>query len=168
LSRWELPELWEWTAVGRIADVVGGGTPKASDPANFDDDGFPWLTPADLSDFEEEFIGRGIRSLSREGLASSSARMLPAGTVLFTSRAPIGYCVIAANPISTNQGFKSLILRESIDPRFIRLGVTQLATKLRRCLAPSESVRRALESVFRGATTHATWDYSISDRISTA
>jgi type I restriction enzyme S subunit len=120
LSRWDIPEQWEWVEAGHVAEIVSGGTPTASDPANFADDGFPWLTPADLSGFAGEFVSRGARSLSAQGLKHSSARMLPTGAVLFTSRAPIGYCVIAANPISTNQGFKSLVLKGGVDPRYIR------------------------------------------------
>jgi type I restriction enzyme S subunit len=120
VSRWPLPESWCWVQVQEIADVIGGGTPNASDPANFSEVGSPWLTPADLSGYEGAYISRGARSLSEQGLATSSARLLPAGSVLFSSRAPIGYTVIAANPIATNQGFKSLVLADDIDPRFVR------------------------------------------------
>ena len=120
MSRWNIPASWQWTQVQDIADVIGGGTPAASDPTNFTDSGTPWITPADLSGYEETYIARGARSLSAEGLATSSARVLPPGSVLFSSRAPIGYTVIAANPIATNQGFKSLVLGEGIDPHYVR------------------------------------------------
>jgi type I restriction enzyme S subunit len=120
VSRWRLPDSWEWTKLGEIAEIVGGGTPRTSDPTNFKEDGIPWLTPADLTGYAGEYVTRGARSLSPKGLAESSAHLLPAGAVLFTSRAPIGYCVIAQNEIATNQGFKSLILRGDVDPRYIR------------------------------------------------
>jgi type I restriction enzyme S subunit len=94
-----------------IADVVGGATPKTSDPSNFTDGTIPWLTPADLSGYTAKYIGRGSRFITQKGLSSSSARMMPVGTVLFTSRAPIGYVVIASNEICTNQGFKSFVLK---------------------------------------------------------
>ena len=87
---------------------------------NFEDEGTPWITPADLTGYEGVYIARGKRSLSKKGLASCGARPLPAGTVLYSSRAPIGYCAIASNPLATNQGFKSLVLAEGLLPEFIR------------------------------------------------
>jgi type I restriction enzyme S subunit len=120
-ERWPLPSGWKWVTAKDIGKIVGGGTPTASDATNFaGDDGVPWITPADLTGYEETYIGRGRRNLSRKGLASCGATVMPAGTVLYSSRAPIGYCAIAANPISTNQGFKSLVLRDGIVPEFIR------------------------------------------------
>lgn len=117
---WEIPASWTWARAGEVAAIIGGGTPSAGDPSNFDDDGTPWITPADLSDFAGTYITRGRRSLSAKGIRSSSARVLPEGAVLFSSRAPIGYCVIAANSISTNQGFKSLILKQGVMPEYVR------------------------------------------------
>ena len=109
--------------MNEVAKVVGGGTPKASDESNFAEPGYgvPWITPADLTGYDEAFIGSGRRDLSPEGLKGSSARVLPQGTVLFSSRAPVGYCAVAANPIATNQGFKSLVLKPGLNPEFVRL-----------------------------------------------
>ena len=120
MSRWDIPATWEWIPISDVAEVVGGGTPPASDESNFEVNGMPWITPADLSGFDEEYVSRGRRSLSVKGLESSGVRLLPPGTVLFTSRAPIGYCVIAANDIATNQGFKNFILFGGISPRYLR------------------------------------------------
>jgi type I restriction enzyme S subunit len=92
--------------VGRI---VGGGTPKTDHPEFFAEKGVPWLTPADLYRLKHRYIQRGKRDLTEPGLANSSARLLPKGSVLFSSRAPIGYVAIAANPLATNQGFKSCV-----------------------------------------------------------
>jgi type I restriction enzyme, S subunit len=117
---WTVPVGWEWRKASEIAQIVGGGTPSASDASNFDEGGVPWLTPADLTGYDGTYIGRGRRNLSKKGLASCSARVLPAGAVLYSSRAPIGYCAIASNPIATNQGFKNLILKESLVPEFVR------------------------------------------------
>jgi type I restriction enzyme S subunit len=118
----EIPEPaegWESTRLGDIAEVVGGGTPRASDEENFSEDGRPWVTPADLSGFNDIYIAKGRRSLSEKGLKSCSATMLPKGAVLMSSRAPIGYLAVAANPISTNQGFKSFICKEGIQPEYV-------------------------------------------------
>jgi type I restriction enzyme S subunit len=118
---WPLPDGWLWAQAAEFADIVGGSTPRdAANPNNYAPDGIPWITPADLSGFSGTCIARGSRSLSKHGFGNSSARMLPAGAVLFSSRAPIGYCAIASNPVCTNQGFKSLVLRCGIVPEFIR------------------------------------------------
>jgi type I restriction enzyme S subunit len=120
VSRWEVPDGWEWVKARDIADVIGGGTPPSKDPRNFSTDGVPWLTPADLSGYSDTYIARGARDLSERGLSKSNARILPKGTVLFTSRAPIGYCAIASQPLATNQGFKSLVLPDGVSPEFLR------------------------------------------------
>ena len=119
-GRWPVPDAWEWVRSETIADVVGGGTPRADDESNFSTDGIPWITPADLTGYKSVYICRGRRDLSDKGIKGSGATLLPSGTVLFSSRAPVGYCAIAANAISTNQGFKSLVLKGGISPEFVR------------------------------------------------
>lgn len=66
----ELPEEWAATVMGTIADVIGGGTPKSSETDNFSPSGYRWITPADLSTYDEIYISKGARSLSEKGLAS--------------------------------------------------------------------------------------------------
>lgn len=114
-----LPDGWRWMSMGDIAEVVGGGTPRTTEPANFDGGDVPWITPADLSGYTEKYISHGSRFITRKGLESSAARLLPAGTILFSSRAPIGYVAIARNPIATNQGFKSFVLKDSVLPEYV-------------------------------------------------
>ncbi len=116
---WPIPNSWQWLETGGVATVVGGGTPKTSDPENFDKGEIPWITPADLSAYTGKYIARGARNITEQGLKGSSARLLPTNTVLFSSRAPIGYVAIASQPVATNQGFKSFVLPESIDPSFV-------------------------------------------------
>src|SRR5438093_10425910 len=108
---WEVaPEGWKLRPIGEVAKVVGGGTPKTNVAGNFSDEsGHPWITPADLTGYQEKRISRGRRFLTDQGLAESSAKYVPKGTVLFSSRAPIGYVAIAANPVTTNQGFRSFV-----------------------------------------------------------
>lgn len=108
---------WEKIRLGDIADIVGGGTPSTKNP-NFWNGSIPWLTPKDLSGYQNRYISNGERNITPEGLANSGARMLPQRTVLLTSRAPIGYVAIAQNPISTNQGFKSIVLKKGNYPEF--------------------------------------------------
>jgi type I restriction enzyme S subunit len=109
IGPWRIPDSWIWFRASEIARIVGGGTPQTSDPMNFVDGRIPWITPADLSGYTAKMIERGSRNLTQQGLDNSGATLMPVGTVLFSSRAPIGYVAIAANELSTNQGFKSFV-----------------------------------------------------------
>ena len=116
-----VPSNWQSVQIGAVAQVVGGGTPPSKDPANFvpPGDGVPWLTPADLSGYRDQHIARGARDLSAVGLSACSAKRMPAGAVLFSTRAPVGYVAIASTPgTTTNQGFKSFVFPAGIEPRF--------------------------------------------------
>jgi len=99
---------WEKVKVSAFADVVGGGTPSTKEPAYWNGE-VPWITPKDLSNYQFRYIDKGERNISKLGLEKSAAKLLPANTVLLTTRAPIGYVAIAAVPLCTNQGFKNLI-----------------------------------------------------------
>ncbi|AKM18997.1 EcoKI restriction-modification system protein HsdS [Geobacillus sp. 12AMOR1] len=103
---------WINCTLGDIAEVIGGGTPSKSKPEYYEGGTIPWITPKDLSGYPYRYIERGENNITELGLAKSSARMLPKGAVLFSSRAPIGYVAIAKNPLCTNQGFKSFICDE--------------------------------------------------------
>ena len=108
--------------IADIGEVYGGGTPPARQAINFsDDEGIPWVTPADMSGRTGAYIRRGRRNLSEVGLRTSSARVLPSGTVIFSSRAPIGYCAVSANPITTSQGCKNVVLRPQHVPEYLML-----------------------------------------------
>ncbi|EOX1787615.1 restriction endonuclease subunit S [Vibrio cholerae] len=108
---------WIELKIGEVAEVVAGGTPKAGNPDNFKapGTGIAWLTPADLSGYTRKNISFGARDLSHQGYNSSSAKILPKGSLLFSSRAPIGYVAIAQNDISTNQGFKNFVFPYGVD-----------------------------------------------------
>lgn len=109
---------WRPYKVSEFAEVVGGGTPRTSVAANFGG-GIPWITPKDLSRSQGRFIDGGERSLTEAGLSASGARLLPEGAVLVSSRAPIGLTAMAAVPLSTNQGFRSLVVKPPHDALFI-------------------------------------------------
>lgn len=105
----EIPPNWKWLRVSELGEVIGGGTPKTSINEYWKDGNIPWLTPADMKNVEGKYVSSGSRSITKEGLQSSSARLMPKGTIVYSSRAPIGYIAISQNEISTNQGFKSLV-----------------------------------------------------------
>ncbi len=108
---------WETVRVSDVATVVGGGTPKSGVETYWGGD-VPWLTPKDLSQKPARYTSSGERSITEEGLKASGARLLPPGSVLLTSRAPVGYVTVASAPIATNQGFKSLVLKDGQVPEF--------------------------------------------------
>ena len=116
-ERWQVPATWQWTNMAAVSTVIGGGTPSTQDPSHFGGD-VPWLTPADLSGFGDKYISSGERNLTQRGFERSSAKMVPAGSILFTSRAPVGYVAIAEAPVCTNQGFKSFVLAPDIVPSY--------------------------------------------------
>ena len=109
---------WKEVTLGEIGTIVGGATPSTKN-TSFYDGNIPWLTPKDLSVNSNKYIFRGERNITEAGFKSCSCKMLPKGSVLFSSRAPIGYVVIAANDMCTNQGFKSVIPNEETDSEFL-------------------------------------------------
>jgi type I restriction enzyme S subunit len=114
-----LPDGWKWVYLGEITTIVGGGTPSSRCPEYYDDGKIPWITPADLSDYNEVYISHGRRNITQLGLEKSSAKLMPENTVLLSSRAPIGYVAIAANDICTNQGFKSFLPSIHFIPEYL-------------------------------------------------
>lgn len=106
---YSIPESWQWCYLSDVGAIIGGGTPKSGEVDFWTDDGVKWLTPADLYGLKSKLIGCGKRDITELGLDKSSAQLLPKGSVLFSSRAPIGYTAIAANELATNQGFKSVV-----------------------------------------------------------
>lgn len=115
----KIPKGWKVGRLEDIGEVVGGGTPSKAKPEYYAEDGIAWVTPKDLSLNKNKFISKGLLDISNEGLARSSARIMPKGSILFSSRAPIGYIAIAKNDISTNQGFRSVVPYEDIGSAFV-------------------------------------------------
>ena len=105
---YDIPDSWTFVRLKHVGTIVGGGTPKTKIVAYWDGE-ISWLTPADLSGYTSMYISVGERKITQEGLKSSSAQLMPKGTVLYSSRAPIGYIAISSNSIATNQGFKSVV-----------------------------------------------------------
>ncbi len=122
---------WREVTIGEIADVVGGSTPPTKAPDNFDGD-IPWLTPKDLSGPHNRYVEGGERNLSRRGLKSCSAKLLPTGSVLLSTRAPIGYVALAKNPIATNQGFLGILCKEEASAEYVYYWLIQNTAELKR------------------------------------
>lgn len=110
---------WKECKIADLGAVIGGATPSTKDSANYENGTIAWITPKDLSTFTGRYIKRGERNITQIGLKSCSTQLMPPNSVLFSSRAPIGYIAIAANEVCTNQGFKSVIPNENTDPLFL-------------------------------------------------
>ena len=110
---------WIECKISDIGTVVGGATPSTKKAENYEGGNISWITPKDLSTFSGRYIKRGERNITETGLKSCSTQLMPKNTVLFSSRAPIGYVAIAANNVCTNQGFKSVIPNEDTDALFL-------------------------------------------------
>jgi len=116
-----LPSGWCVGKLEQIADIIGGGTPSTSEASYYCDSGkgISWLSPKDLSGYFWKYISNGATDITELGLKNSSARIMPRGTVLFSSRAQIGYMAIAENDLCTNQGFKSLVPKNGANSEFL-------------------------------------------------
>lgn len=110
---------WIKCRISDIGTVVGGATPSTKKVENYENGTIAWITPKDLSTFRGRFIRRGERNITEIGMKSCSTQLLPKNTVLFSSRAPIGYVAITENEVCTNQGFKSVIPNENTNPLFL-------------------------------------------------
>lgn len=110
---------WKNGTISDLGTVVGGSTPSKAKPEYYTDLGIAWITPKDLSVNKSKFVARGENDITELGLKNSSASIMPEGTVLFSSRAPIGYIAVAAGEVTTNQGFKSVVPKPEIGTPFI-------------------------------------------------
>jgi type I restriction enzyme S subunit len=115
----EMPSDWREGTISDLGDVIGGSTPSKAKPEDYTEHGIAWITPKDLSVNNSKFIARGADDITELGLHNSSARLMPQGTVLFSSRAPIGYIAVASDEVCTNQGFKSIVPKENVGTAFV-------------------------------------------------
>lgn len=110
---------WKMGTISDLGNVVGGGTPSKKVEEYYTNDGIAWITPKDLSNNKSKFITHGETDITDLGLAKSSATIMPRGSILFSSRAPIGYIAIADGQVSTNQGFKSIVPFDNVGTAYV-------------------------------------------------
>ena len=116
----EVPEGWKNELINDLGTIVGGSTPSKAIEENFSHNGTPWITPKDLSmNSKNKFITRGEYDVSDKGLKDASLNILPAKSVLMSSRAPIGYLAINRDFCTTNQGFKSIICNKKYSCEYV-------------------------------------------------
>lgn len=128
---WSLPEGWRWIALENLCSHVnGGGTPKRSNPEYFGGD-IVWITPTDIEPNNPcQKIKTSRNKLTNIGLESSSAKLVPSGTVLFSSRATIGKIAIAEVPLCTNQGFTNFVCSEVLDNHYLAWCLRSLTNEI--------------------------------------
>ena len=106
------PNGWRQLEISKIADVIGGATPNTTDSMYWNNGSIPWATPTDITSNNSKYISRTKDRITQAGLDACAAKLLPKGTILFTSRATIGAKAIADVPMATNQGFANFVPRE--------------------------------------------------------
>ncbi len=113
-----LPKSWVQVTVADLGKVVSGGTPSTKENSYWGGN-ISWISPSDLTGYSDKYISKGAKSITQEGLKNSSATIMPAGSIHFSSRAPIGYTVISSREITSNQGFKSLVPAQGVFNEYI-------------------------------------------------
>lgn len=118
---------WTYKKLGDVAEIVGGSTPKTSNPDFWGGEHY-WVTPAELGDFV--YINKTERTITDEALAKTNLTLLPVGTVLLSSRAPIGKTAITTVPMYCNQGFKNIICSKVLNNKFVYYYINRIVPKL--------------------------------------
>ena len=129
----KMPGEWKEGKLFDLGTVVGGGTPPKAKKEYYTENGIAWITPKDLSLRSNKFTSKGEIDITQEGYDNSSAKLMPKGSVLFSSRAPIGYISIAQNEVCTNQGFKSVVPKQNIGTPYVyfylKIHIDEIETK---------------------------------------
>ncbi|MBZ0127469.1 MAG: restriction endonuclease subunit S, partial [Rhodocyclaceae bacterium] len=120
---------WQRKTIDAVCEVVNGGTPKTGLP-DYWNGPHQWITPAEMGKRATPYIGQTERTLTDAGLQNSSARLLPAQSVILSSRAPIGHLVINTMPMATNQGCKGLVPRDGLDCKYLYYYLTSIVPLL--------------------------------------
>jgi len=123
----EIPKGWKHGNLSDLGEIIGGSTPPREISDYFSKTGTAWITPKDLSQNKgNKFIARGELDVSEKGIKNASLRIMPKGTILLSTRAPVGYLAISQNVVTTNQGFKSFVPNKGYSSEFIYYSVKNL------------------------------------------
>ncbi len=132
MEKRKLPQGWKWAKLGGklgVANIINGSTPATDNPQYWDGD-ILWATPSDISKLNSIYIDNTERKITESGLASCSTALLPAGTILLTSRAPVGNIAIASKEICTNQGFKSFKPKATVDSLYLYFAIKAIIPEI--------------------------------------
>lgn len=123
------PVTWQEVSLEDFGEIVGGGTPSRNNPAYWNGE-IPWVTPGEISSNEGKYLKDTREKITLDGLNASAAKLLPPGAVLVTTRATLGEAAVAAMPVSTNQGFKSIIPNDATDSTFAYYRISTLKQEM--------------------------------------
>ncbi|MFT3843706.1 MAG: restriction endonuclease subunit S [Lacibacter sp.] len=116
----EVPESWSVGTLEDLGSIIGGSTPSRDVAEYFSTNGTAWITPKDLSlNTGKKYISRGELDVTYKGIKAASLTIMPANTILLSSRAPIGYLAISRTDVTTNQGFKSFVTDKGFSAEFV-------------------------------------------------
>ncbi|MXW98457.1 MAG: hypothetical protein F4118_06350 [Acidimicrobiaceae bacterium] len=127
----QIPDGWRIARVGDVANVVGGSTPSRTRPEFWGGD-IPWVVPSELTELSGRYLQDSRESITMDGLESAGLRVLPAGSVLLTTRATIGLAAINTLPMATNQGFQSLVGKNGTDSLWLYYCISSQRSELER------------------------------------
>ena len=142
----QVPDGWQSVRLGDVAEVIGGSTPSRS-KKEFWDGNVSWVVPSELTNLRGRYLTVTNDSITDEGMKSSGLRLIPAGSVLLTSRATIGITAINANPVTTNQGFQNLVVKNGTDTLWLYYSISSRRKELERRAAGSTFLEVSRDSV---------------------
>ena len=130
IDKENLPEGWSMGTLKDLGEIIGGATPSTNNPDLWCDNGISWLSPADLSKKSCKFISKGAKDITELGYNSCSTKLLPKGSILFSSRAPIGLMAITTKELCTNQGFKSIVPQKDYGSEYVYYYLLSIKDKI--------------------------------------
>ena len=130
IDKENLPEGWRIGTLEDLGEIIGGATPSTNNPDLWCDNGISWLSPADLSKKSCKFISKGAKDITELGYNSCSTKLLPKGSILFSSRAPIGLMAITTKELCTNQGFKSIVPQKDYGSEYVYYYLLSIKDKI--------------------------------------
>jgi type I restriction enzyme, S subunit len=119
----EIPEEWDFTKISDIGKIIGGGTPDTKKEHYWKEGNISWFTPQELTGLKSIFVTDSERKITKKGVSESSAKELPKGTLLITTRATIGNCAINEDVVCTNQGFQNVSCKNNYDVKFLMYSI---------------------------------------------
>jgi len=130
IDKENLPKGWRMGTLEDLGEIIGGATPSTNNPDLWCDNGISWLSPADLSKKSCKFISKGAKDITELGYNSCSTKLLPKGSILFSSRAPIGLMAITTKELCTNQGFKSIVPQKDYGCEYVYYYLLSIKDKI--------------------------------------
>lgn len=141
---------WEKVKIGELINVKGGGTPSTKNP-EFWNGGIAWTSPRDLSGKKDAYLLDTDKTITRQGLSKISSGLLPEGTLLLSSRAPIGYIAIAGLPLAINQGYIAFLPDAYLPNHFVYFWLMQNMERIKNA-ANGSTFMEISKTAFRNIT----------------